>query len=52
MASDANPLVVSGDVITMDPARPRVAAVAIVDGTVVATGTRDEALAACPPGTT
>jgi hypothetical protein len=52
MASDANPLVVSGDVITMDPARPRVAAVGIVDGRVVATGTRDEALAACPPGTT
>jgi len=46
------PLVVTGDVITMDPARPRVAAVGIVDGRVVATGTRDEALAACPPGTT
>jgi predicted amidohydrolase YtcJ len=45
------PLVVTGDVITMDPARPRVGAVGIVDGRVVATGTRDEALAACPAGT-
>jgi predicted amidohydrolase YtcJ len=45
------PLIVTGDVITMDPGRPRVAAVGIVDGRVVATGTRDEALSACPPGT-
>jgi predicted amidohydrolase YtcJ len=49
--SGAKPLVVTGDVITMDEARPRAAAVGIVDGHVVATGTRDEALAACPPGT-
>lgn len=44
-------LVVAGDVITMDPERPRVKAVGIVDGRVVATGSRDEALAACPSGT-
>jgi predicted amidohydrolase YtcJ len=47
----STPLVLTGDVITLDPARPRVAAVGIVDGRVVATGSRDEALAACPPGT-
>jgi hypothetical protein len=51
MVSSGGALIVTGDVITMDPARPRVAAVGIVDGRVVATGTRDEALAACPPGT-
>lgn len=51
MSSESDPLVVTGDVITMDPSRPRVAAVGIVDGRVVATGSRDEALAACPPGT-
>ena len=51
MLSGGGPLVVSGDIITMDPGRPRVAAVGIVDGRVVATGSRDEALAACPPGT-
>lgn len=45
-------LVMTGDVITMDAARPRVAAVGMVDGRVVASGSRDEALAACPPGTT
>jgi hypothetical protein len=44
-------LVVRGDVITMDPARPRVEAIGIVDGRVVAAGTRDEALAAVPAGT-
>ncbi len=47
----STPLVVHGDVITMDPARPRVEAVGIVDGRVVATGSRAEALAACPAGT-
>jgi hypothetical protein len=35
----------------MDARRPRVEAVAIIDGRVVATGSRDQALAACPPGT-
>jgi predicted amidohydrolase YtcJ len=44
-------LIVVGDVITMDPGRPRVAAVAIADGRVVATGTRGEAVAAMPAGT-
>jgi predicted amidohydrolase YtcJ len=34
----------------MDPARPRVEAVAIADGRVVATGTRDEALGALSGG--
>ncbi|MBS1894648.1 MAG: amidohydrolase family protein [Actinobacteria bacterium] len=42
----------SADLITMDPTRPRVAAVGIVDGRIVAAGSRDEALAACPAGTT
>jgi predicted amidohydrolase YtcJ len=51
MTSRARALVVTGDVITMDPERPRVAAVGIVEGCVVATGTREDALAACPPGT-
>jgi hypothetical protein len=50
--SAMDPLVVTGDVITMDPDRPRVAAIGIVDGRVVAAGSRDEALAACPSGTT
>jgi predicted amidohydrolase YtcJ len=45
-------LVVAGNVITMDPERPRVKAVGIVDGRVIATGSRDEALTACPSGTT
>ncbi|MFT3864387.1 MAG: amidohydrolase family protein [Solirubrobacterales bacterium] len=44
-------LLVRGDVITMDPAKPRVEAVAIADGRVAATGTRDEALTALPAGT-
>ena len=44
-------VVVTGDIITMDPARPRVRAVAIVDGRVATTGSRSEALAACPAGT-
>ncbi len=52
MAPVSTPLVVTGDVITMDPARPRVEALGIVDGRVVAAGTREEALAAVPAGTT
>src|ERR1700727_2552725 len=51
MTSMSTTLVVRGDVITMDPARPRVEAIGIVDGRVVAAGTRDEALAAVPAGT-
>jgi predicted amidohydrolase YtcJ len=48
MSGSPQELVVLGDIITMDPARPRVGAVAIAEGRVVATGTRDEALAAVP----
>ncbi|WP_320668968.1 amidohydrolase [Patulibacter defluvii] len=44
-------LVVTGDLVTMDPARPRARAVAVVDGRIAAVGTRDEALAAVPAGT-
>jgi predicted amidohydrolase YtcJ len=44
-------LIAVGDVITMDPGRPRVAAVAIADGRVVATGDRDEVAAAVPADT-
>lgn len=51
MPSPVNPFVVSGDVVTMDPERPRVEAVAIDDGRVLATGSAGEALAACPAGT-
>ena len=43
--------VVLADVITMDPDRPRAEAVAIRDGRVEATGSRSEAVAACPAGT-
>lgn len=38
--------VIRGSVITMDPARPRADALAVVDGAVVAAGTLDEARAA------
>jgi predicted amidohydrolase YtcJ len=51
MTAPPRPLIVTGDVITMDPSRPRVAAVVIVDGRIAATGTIDEARAACPAGT-
>jgi len=44
-------LIAVGDVITMDPGRPRVEAVGIDDGRVVITGTREEAVAAMPAGT-
>ncbi len=44
-------LVIIGDVITMDPDRPRVAAVAILDGRVVATGDVAEVRAGVPAGT-
>lgn len=42
--------VVKGDLVTMDPARPRAEAVAIADGRIAAVGSREEALAASPPG--
>lgn len=44
-------LVVAGDIVTMEPQRPRVQAVAIADGRVVAAGARGDAVAACPAGT-
>ncbi len=43
--------VVVGNVVTMDPARPRAEAIAVDGGRIVAVGTRDEAVAALPPGT-
>ena len=44
------PHLVLGDVITMDPGRPRAEAIAIADGRVLAVGSREEAAAALPPG--
>jgi predicted amidohydrolase YtcJ len=44
-------LIVCGDIITMDPARPRAAAVGIAGGRVTAVGDRGDAIAACPAGT-
>jgi len=41
-------LIVTGNVITMDPERPRAEAIAIDDGIVVAVGALDEASAALP----
>jgi predicted amidohydrolase YtcJ len=40
--------VVVGNVVTMDPARPRAEAIAADGGRIVAVGTRDEAVAALP----
>jgi predicted amidohydrolase YtcJ len=51
MTTTDGPLVVTGDVVTMWPPRPRVAAVAVAGGRVVAAGSRDEALAAAPGAT-
>src|SRR3954451_6128689 len=45
------PVLVTGDIITMDPGRPRVEAVAIAAGRVVATGSKADAAAALPAGT-
>jgi hypothetical protein len=42
--------VVVGDLLTMDPARPRAEAMAVRGGRILAVGTRDEALAAAGPG--
>ncbi|OJU86017.1 MAG: hypothetical protein BGO11_08335 [Solirubrobacterales bacterium 70-9] len=41
---------VVGDLRTMDPERPRAAAMAVRDGRILAVGSRDEALAALPAG--
>lgn len=43
--------VVAGNLITLDPERPRAEAMAIAGDSVVAVGSRAEALAACPEGT-
>ncbi len=42
------PVVIVGNVITMDPARPRAEAFAVEDGVVVAVGSREDASAALP----
>ncbi len=42
-------LLVTGDIVTMDPARPRAQAMAVHGGRIVAVGTRDEARAALGP---
>jgi predicted amidohydrolase YtcJ len=47
-ASRGEEFVLTGDLRTMDPARPRAAAMAVRDGRILAVGTRDEALAALP----
>jgi predicted amidohydrolase YtcJ len=44
-------LLVTGDVLTMDPARPRAQALAVRGSTIVAVGSIDDARAACAPGT-
>ncbi|MGE4427825.1 MAG: amidohydrolase, partial [Solirubrobacteraceae bacterium] len=43
--------ILAGDLVTMDPARPRAHAMAIVGDRIAAVGTREDAQAACPPGT-
>ncbi|QJW83827.1 amidohydrolase family protein [Ramlibacter terrae] len=42
--------IVEGDIVTMDPARPRARAMAVRDGRVVAVGSVDEAHTAVGPG--
>lgn len=42
-------LLVTGDIVTMDPARPRAQALAVRGGRIVSVGTRDEARAALGP---
>jgi predicted amidohydrolase YtcJ len=44
-------LIVTGDIVTLDPARPRATAAAIDDGRVAATGSPADAAAAVPTGT-
>lgn len=46
----AGEFAIVGDLRTMDPARPRAAAMAVRDGRILAVGSRDEALAALPAG--
>jgi predicted amidohydrolase YtcJ len=47
--SDA--VLITADIITMDPQQPRADAVAVIDGAVAAVGSRSAARAACPSGT-
>jgi predicted amidohydrolase YtcJ len=42
-------VLVTGDIVTMDPAKPRAAAMAVHGGRIVAVGTREEARAALGP---
>ncbi|MGE4426631.1 MAG: amidohydrolase [Solirubrobacteraceae bacterium] len=51
MAAFTRPVVVTGDIVTLDPTRPRAEAVAVVDGRIAAVGTAGEARAAAPAGT-
>src|SRR5688572_3874990 len=44
-------LIVTGDIVTLDPAIPRVQAVAVEDGRVAAIGSRADVGAAVPGGT-
>jgi predicted amidohydrolase YtcJ len=45
------PFVLAGDLVTMDPARPRAEAMAVLDGRIAAVGSLEEARAAVPVGT-
>ncbi|WP_439588722.1 amidohydrolase [Hydrogenophaga sp.] len=49
MTAAGQTLVVEGDIITMDAARPRAQAMAVRDGRIVAVGSPDEARAAAGP---
>ena len=50
MASVGQPLVVEGDIVTMDPARPRAQAMAVRDGRILAVGSVEDARAAAGAG--
>jgi predicted amidohydrolase YtcJ len=50
MTAAGQTLVVEGDIITMDTARPRAQAMAVRDGRIVAVGSPEEARAAAGPG--
>ncbi|MBS1678482.1 MAG: amidohydrolase [Actinobacteria bacterium] len=50
MSGAAGSFALVGDLRTMDPARPRATAMAVRDGRILAVGSRDEAVAALPPG--
>jgi predicted amidohydrolase YtcJ len=44
-------LIITGDIITMDPARPRVRALAVQNGRIIHAGSAGDARSACPAGT-